>query len=385
VQISVYGVQQQRPTNPYSTHAATNGEKEVKLLSILLIFVPIAVWLEYTEASPTFIFVASALAIIPLAGWLGRATEEIAAHLGAAAGGLLNATFGNATELIVASFALYAGQIEVVKASIIGSIAGNVLLVLGLAAFLGGRRHTFLRYNSNNVNVLASMLTIAMIGFLVPAVFDFNEVNRLQLSRLQSLVGDAEFSLGVAIILIIIYIGSLIFSFISHRDMLSAHEEEAHEAAWSVTRASTILVAATIAIAFMSEYLVGAIEGFTETIGLSASFVGLIIIPVVGNAAEHASAVTFALKNKMDLAITIALGSALQVALLVAPVLILLSWIIGNPTDLVLRSPLELATLIGSVIIANSVARDGEMHWYEGFMLLGVYLILALAFFFTPD
>jgi Ca2+:H+ antiporter len=355
------------------------------VLNILLIFVPIAVVLEYMGASPTLIFISSALAIVPLAGWLGRATEEIASHLGSAAGGLLNATFGNATELIVAYFALAAGQIEVVKASIIGSIAGNLLLVLGLAAFLGGRRHPNLRFNPHNVNVLASMLVIAMIGFIVPAVFDFNEVVRLSVSTRESLITDAEFSLGVAIILIIIYIGNLVFSFGTHRDLLSTEDEMVgHVAAWSIPQAVAILVAATVAIAFMSEYLVGALEGFTGTLGLSAGFVGLIIIPIVGNAAEHASAITFAIKNKMDLAVTIALGSALQVALLVAPILVVLSWVIHRPMDLVLRSPLELVTLVGSVLIGNSVARDGEMNWYEGFMLLGVYVILALAFFFTP-
>jgi Ca2+:H+ antiporter len=232
------------------------------------------------------------------------------------------------------------------------------------------------------------MLIIAMIGFLVPAVFDFNEVYRLALSNNQSMINDAEFSLGVAVILIIIYFGNLIFSFGSHRDLLStSHDEEegeTEEPKWSIARAAAILVAATVAIAFMSEYLVGALEGFTETLGLSPSFVGLIIIPIVGNAAEHASAVTFAIKDKMDLAVSIALGSALQVALLVAPILMILSWLIHKPTDLVLRSPLELMTLVGAVLIGNSVAHDGEMNWYEGFMLLGVYIILALAFFFTP-
>jgi Ca2+:H+ antiporter len=360
------------------------------MLNILLIFVPIAFVLRYTGASPTWVFVSSALAIVPLAGWLSRATEELASHLGAAVGGLLNATFGNATELIVAYFALAAGQAEVVKASIIGSIAGNILLVLGLAALLGGRKHARLLYNPHHVNVLASMLVIAMIGFLVPAVFDFNEVERLELSPALSLTTDAKFSLGVAVILIVIYIGSLFFSLGSHKDLLSttsnrdSSDTEEHVATWSIPLASAILVLATVVIAFMSELLVGALESFTDALGLSASFVGLIIIPLVGNAAEHTSAITFAIKDKMDLAITIALGSALQIALLVAPVLILLSWVIGRPTDLVLRSPLELMTLIGSVLIGNSVAHDGEMHWYEGFMLLGVYLILALAFFFTP-
>lgn len=355
------------------------------LLKILLIFVPVVFVLDYMNASPTLIFLAAALAIVPLAGWLGRATEELAMHVGATLGGLLNATFGNATELIIAFFALSAGQTDVVKASIIGSIIGNILLVLGFAAFLGGRRHLRLKYNEENIKVLSSMLVIAIIGFMIPAIFDFSERVHFALPANQSLTMDNRLSFGVAIVLIALYAGNLFFSFGSHKDLLSSGEvAEVPAEVWSIKRSISVLLAATVLVAFMSEALVAALEGFTASFGLSESFVGLVIIPVVGNAAEHASAVTFALKNKMDLAVTIALGSALQIALLVAPILVLLSWVIGRPMDLVLRSPLELAALIGSVLIGNSVARDGETNWYEGLMLLGVYVILALAFFFTP-
>lgn len=354
-------------------------------INLLLVFLPIAFFLEYTHGSATFIFLASALAIIPLSGWLGHATEELAIHMGATVGGLLNATFGNATELIIAFFALSAGQVEVVKSTIIGSIVGNLLLILGLAAFLGGLRHPRQMFNVQNVRVLSSMLVISMIGFVVPAIFDFNEQVRLGLSEAQALIGDAELSLGVSLVLIGLYIGNLFFSLGSHKDLLSSvDEEESTTASWSIPKAGGVLLIATIAIAFMSEFLVGALEGFTEVIGLSPNFVGLIVIPIIGNAAEHTSAITFALKNKMDLAVTIAVGSAIQIALLVAPLLIVLSWLIGRPTDLVLRSPLELGALIGSVLIGNSVARDGESNWYEGLMLIGVYIIIAVAFFFTP-
>lgn len=356
------------------------------MLNLLLLFVPVAFVLDYLGASPTLVFLSSALAIVPLAGWLSRATEELAARTGATIGGLLNATFGNATELIIAFFALTAGQVEVVKASLIGSIIGNILLVMGFAAFFGGRRYLQLTYNVENVKVLSSMLVIAIIAFVVPAIFDFNERVRFAMTETQSMVSDARLSLGVAIVLIGLYVGNLFFSLGTHKDILStADETELTAASWGVPRAVGVLLLATVLIAFMSEFLVDALEGFTGAIGLSESFVGLIIIPIVGNAAEHASAVTFALKNKMDLAVTIALGSALQIALLVAPLLILLSWVIGRPTDLVLRGPLELTALIGSVLIGNAVARDGETNWYEGLMLLGVYVILALAFFFTPS
>ena len=355
------------------------------MLKFFLLFVPVAFVLEYMDASPTLIFLACALAIVPLAGWLGHATEELATHFGAAIGGLLNATFGNATELIIAFFALLAGQVEIVKASLIGSIIGNVLLVLGLAALLGGWRRTRSVFNVENIKILTSMLVIVMIGFIVPATFDFNERVRLADSTSHALALDADLSLGVALVLLALYIGNLVFSLITHKDLLSSSDEiEESSATWSIPYAIGVLVLATVLIAFLSEFLVGALEGFTTTIGLSTTFVGFIIIPIVGNAAEHSSAVTFAMKNKMDLAVVIAIGPALQIALLVAPLLVLLSWVIGSPMDLVLRGPLELIALIGSVLIANSVARDGETNWYEGLMLLGVYIILAIAFFFTP-
>ncbi len=364
-------------------------------LNLLLLGVPLAFILEWVvPAPPSAVFVVAAIAIIPLAGLLSRATEALADRLGTGPGALLNATFGNATELIVAFFALRAGQPEVVKASLIGSIIGNLLLVLGFAAFLGGLRYPRLRFDAARVKIRASLLIIAIIGFLIPAIFDFNVRALVDLPDGPSDDADNRLSLGVAIILLALYAASLIFAFRSRTDPLAGEEAIAADdaataaggaaAPWTPQRAVAILLAATIAIAFMSEFLVGALGGFTTTLGLSTTFVGLIIIPIVGNAAEHASAVTFALKAKMDLAVGIALGSALQIALLVAPLLVLLSWAIGQPMDLVLRSPLELAALIGAVLISNSIARDGETHWYEGAMLLGVYAILALAFFFTP-
>jgi Ca2+:H+ antiporter len=353
----------------------------------LLIFIPIAVYLELTHAAPTLIFAASCMAILPLAGLMGRATEELAIRTGPTIGGLLNATFGNATELIIAFFALRAGQIDVVKASITGSIIGNLLLVLGLALFLGGLRYSKQTFNPHNAQLTGSLLVISVIAFLVPALFDITE-RQFGIAPDQIRIGDANLALGVSLILIVLYIANIIFSLVTHKDLLSTSDEQAeehHQAKWSPLVAMGVLLAATVGVGFMSEFLVGSLEGFTEAFGLSEFFVGLIIIPIVGNAAEHASAVVFAMKNKMDLAVTIALGSTIQIALLVAPILVLLSWVIGKPMDLVLNNPLELITLVGSVLIANSVARDGETNWLEGFMLLGVYAILAVAFFFLPS
>lgn len=355
-------------------------------MKYLLIFVPIAFYLEFTHAPETWVFTIAALAILPLAGLMGKATEELAARIGPTIGGLLNATFGNATELIIAFFALQAGKTDVVKASITGSIIGNLLLVLGLALFLGGLKHKVQKFNKANAQAIGSLLIISMIAFLIPALFDLTEKS-FGISPDQIKVDDASLALGVSFILIGLYIANIIFTLITHKDILSVSDEEheAHMATWSMPLAIAVLTGSTILVGFMSEYLVASIEGFTHTFRLSEFFVGLIIIPIVGNAAEHAASVTFAIKNKMDLAVTIALGSTVQVALLVAPILVILSFIIKKPMDLVLNNPLELATLVGAVLIGNSVAQDGETNWLEGIMLLGVYAILAIAFYFLPN
>jgi Ca2+:H+ antiporter len=357
------------------------------MLNWLLIFIPVSVYLEFTHANATLIFISCCLAILPLAGLMGHATEELAIRTGPAIGGLLNATFGNATELIIAFFALQAGKIDVVKASLTGSIIGNLLLVLGLALFLGGLKYPKQVFNSQNARVTGSLLVISLIAFLVPALFDFTE-KQFGLTADQIRIDDTRLALGVSFILISLYVANIIFTLVTHKDLLSTIDEETednHKAKWSPLMAVGVLLASAVGVGFMSEFLVGSIEGFTETFGLSEFFVGLIIIPIVGNAAEHAAAVVFAMKNKMDLAITIAIGSTIQIALLVAPLLVILSWIIRKPMDLVLNNPLELVTLVGSVLIANSVAQDGETNWLEGFMLLGVYAILAVAFFFLPS
>ncbi|HEX7004306.1 MAG TPA: calcium/proton exchanger [Trueperaceae bacterium] len=358
----------------------------MRLLYWLLAFVPIAFYLEYSRASPASIFVSAGLAILPLAGLLGNATERLAARTNSTVGGLLNATFGNASELIIAFFALEAGKFGVVKASISGSIIGNLLLVLGMALFMGGLRHTTQTFNARTAQVTASLLTISVIAFMVPALFDFTE-RTLGVESSAIRVDDARLALGVAIVLIILYTANLVFTLVTHSDLLST-ADETHETggeAASPFAALSTLVVATVLVAFMAEFLVGSLEGFTRAVGLSEYFVGIIIIPIVGNAAEHAAAVLFAMKGKMDLAVTIALGSTIQVALLVGPLLVVLSFLIGKPMDLVLHNPLELVTLAGAVLIANSVARDGETNWLEGLMLLGVYLIVATAFFFLPS
>ncbi|PNY83054.1 calcium/proton exchanger [Deinococcus koreensis] len=357
----------------------------VKWLNILLVFLPVAVFLEVTGGNPTLIFISACLAILPLAGIMGSATEQLAVRAGSTVGGLLNATFGNATELIIAFFALQAGKLEVVKASIIGSILGNLLLVMGLAVFLGGLKYKEQKFNLKSASTIASLLTISLIALSIPTIFDY-AARAVAPERVAQL--DVNLSDATAVVLIIMYIAYIFFTLRTHKDILSTSDDEGardeHDGPlWSVPLAVGVLAGATIGVAFMSEFLVGTLEAATATLGLTEFFVGLILIPIIGNAAEHAAAVMFALKNKMDLSMTISLGSTVQVALLVAPLLVLAGLIVGKPMNLVV-TPLELISIGAAVLIGNSVVRDGETNWLEGILLLGVYVILAFAVFFYP-
>lgn len=357
----------------------------MKWLNALLIFLPVAVFLEVTGGNPTLIFLSAALAIVPLAGIMGQATEQLAVRTGSTVGGLLNATFGNATELIIAFFALSAGKLEVVKASIVGSILGNLLLVMGLAVLLGGLKYKEQRFNLKSAGTISSLLVISVLALMIPTIFDL-AARAVAPERVATL--DVNLSDATAVVLILVYVGYIYFTLVSHRDILStADDEGVHDEEggplWSVPRAVATLAAATVAVAFMSEFLVGTLEAATASLGLTEFFVGLILIPIIGNAAEHAAAVMFALRNKMDLSMTISLGSTVQVALLVAPLLVLAGLLVGQPMNLVV-SPLELVAIFGAVIIANSVVRDAETNWLEGLLLLSVYLILGFAVFFYP-
>ncbi len=351
---------------------------------ILLIFVPIAIVLEVMHAPPVWIFLISALALLPLAQWMGKATEELAARAGSTVGGLLNATFGNAAELIIAVVALNAGKIEVVKASIAGSILANLLLVLGLAIFLGGFKRERQYFNTHGANLMTTMLTLALIALMTPAFFDMAERSYF---KVDAVIPDQQFSLAAAFVLIFVYLCNIFFSLRTHKDLLTskeADEEHEHEHAWPIAKAVGVLAAATLGVVFMAEILVGSLEEATKTLGLSEFFVGMILIPLVGNAAENATSITFALRNKMNLAVQIPVGSSMQIALLVAPLLVIIGAITGHPMDLVFHNPLVLVGLASAVFATTAVTKDGETHWLEGVMLLGVYSLLALAFFFTP-
>ncbi|WP_270507370.1 calcium/proton exchanger [Paraclostridium sordellii] len=345
----------------------------MKILKYLLIFIPISIIGEFMHLPPTVMFVLAALSIIPLAGLMGEATEEISFYTGPKIGGFLNATFGNATELIISFFALKAGLFDVVKASIAGSVIGNILLVLGASMLFGGLKHKNQTFNKKVIEVSSSMLLFAVIGLCIPAIFTHTIDPKLLNTRYEGL------SIVVAIIMFAIYILSLVFSFFTHKDIYSIDHQEEGSAKWSLKKSIIILAIATILIAIESEFLVSGVDSITATLGLSEFFVGIILIPIIGNAAEHSTAIVMAMKNKMDVSVEIAVGSSLQIILFVAPVLIFLS-LLFTPMSIVFNQ-FELVSLIVSVLIVNRVASDGESNWLEGVQLLSVYLIIAAGFF----
>lgn len=345
----------------------------MKILKYLLIFIPISIIGEFMHLPPTVMFVLAALSIIPLAGLMGEATEEISFYTGPKIGGFLNATFGNATELIISFFAIKAGLFDVVKASIAGSVIGNILLVLGASMLFGGLKHKNQTFNKKVIEVSSSMLLFAVIGLCIPAIFTHTIDPKLLNTRYEGL------SIVVAIIMFAIYILSLVFSFFTHKDIYSIDHEEEGSAKWSLKKSIIILAIATILIAIESEFLVSGVDSITATLGLSEFFVGIILIPIIGNAAEHSTAIVMAMKNKMDVSVEIAVGSSLQIILFVAPVLIFLS-LLFTPMSIVFNQ-FELVSLIVSVLIVNRVASDGESNWLEGVQLLSVYLIIAAGFF----
>lgn len=343
---------------------------------ILLLGIPVALWAEYFAHNPMLAFIASAVAVLRLAAWMGHATEQVAIHSGPRIGGFLNGTFGNAAELIIVVLAIQKGLFEVVKASITGSILGNALLVLGAALFAGGLRHSQQQFNRHVARLNISMMFMAVTGLVIPAIF---HQGPLKISD-QSL---SNLSLIAAIILLGCYIASLYFSFKTHAHLFhtaGGHDEVAH---WSKPRAITTLAVATALVVVMSEVMVGSIEHVIAQFGWSELFVGVIVVALVGNAAEHSSAIVMAMQNRMDVAIEIAVGSTTQIALLVAPLAVIVSWLLGKPMSLEFLST-ELVAILVSVLIVNQVTRDGETNWLEGMLLLGAYAIMAAAFYFIP-
>jgi Ca2+:H+ antiporter len=352
---------------------------------LLVPFIPIAIILDVAHAGAVVTFFASALGVIPTAALMGRATEELAVRSGPGIGGLLNVTFGNAPELIIALFALGAGLHEVVKASIIGSILGNTLLVLGAAMFVGGWKRDRQYFDRTAASSQSSMLLLAAAAFVMPAIYELIDGRGLPMPGAERVNYDSTvegLSAAVAGVLIFSYVAGLWFSLKTHRDLFNpVHQAEEHEnEPWTVRKSVIALAVAGVAVGGMSEILVQSISDAASQLGLSEFFIGVIVVAIVGNAAEHWVAVLVAMKDKMDLAVNIAIGSSAQIALFVAPVLVLTSFVLGpHPMALVFNG-FELGGILLAIMIANHVTNEGESTWYEGFQLLSVYVVLGIAF-----
>lgn len=343
----------------------------MNILYLLLVFIPVSIIGHFTNMSGTLMFIFAALSIVGLAAVMGKATEDASYYLGERVGGFLNATFGNAAELLINIFALKAGMVEIVKASIVGSIIGNILLVLGLSMLCGGLKHKDQKFNLKTVELNSSMLFFAMIGMCLPAMF----VHTMSRDSMKT----EEFSVVIAVFMMILYVLQIIFTFVTHKDQFESESEEMEKPSWSLKKALTVLVVVTICLGVESEFFTGSVEGMTDALGLSEAFVGLILIPVIGNAAEHSTAVVMAMKNKMNIAIEVSVGSTLQVILFVMPILVFVS-LLFTPMNLIF-TPFELAALICSALITNRVIEDGHSNWIEGAQLLMIYVIIAIAFF----
>jgi len=346
----------------------------LKLFYLLLVFVPVGLASKYLGGPALLTFATAALGVVPLAGIIGEATENLAARTGPRVGGFLNATLGNGAEFIITFFAIRAGLLDLVKASITGSIIGNLLLVMGLSILVGGLRNGRQRFDRVRAGLDATMLILAIIALGVPSLFSH---------AIEAVNHDAVeyLSLGVAVAMMVVYGLGLLYSFTVAAPL--ARPTAHGEATWSVKKALSALALATVFIAWLSEVLVGAVEPVVSSLGWTEFFLGIVIIPIVGNVAEHLVAVQVALKDEMDLSLEISIGSSLQIALFVAPVLVFVSLLMGNPLTLVFDQ-FELIALAAAALIAALVALDGESNWMEGVQLLVVYIILGLAFFFLP-
>jgi Ca2+:H+ antiporter len=361
----------------------------VKILNFLLVFGIVAVVAQLFGWSPVLVFASSGLAMVPLAGLMGQATEVLASRMGPRLGGLLNATLGNAAELIITVFAIREGVInpaiaekmlELVRASLTGSVLGNILLVLGFSILLGGLRNGAQKFEQKHAGLNATMLILAVAALIIPSIFSHS---------IETVDHDAVeyLSLGVAGVMILLYALAMIFQLRSanaqahaSHELATAAQEAPH---WSAGKAGIVLVVSTLAIVWMSEILVGSVEHVVANVGITEFFLGIIIIPIIGNVAEHLVAVQVALKNQMELSLSISVGSSLQIALFVAPLLVFISLLMGNPLTLVFNQ-FELIALMAAVLIAALVSLDGESNWLEGAMLLAIYAIIGLAFFWLP-
>ena len=358
----------------------------------LLLLIPISLALRYFfDFPPLVVFTAAILAIVPLAEWIRRATEQLAHKLGSTIGGLLNVTFGNMAEMLLAVFVLLDGKMTVVKGQITGSIIGNSLLGLGLAVVVGTWGRDKQTFNKESAGRLSSLLILSVIALLLPALFNYTERGFANQATASAL--DEKLSLGVSVVLIAVYAANLVYTLVTHRDVFKSASEEKNEKGenenekerWSTWTAISVLVVGTALTAWQSEIVSGELEAASATLGLSTFFLGVIVLAVIGNAAEYVAAIYFAGQDQMTTVMGITVGSSIQVALLIAPLLVLISYAFGSPMNLVFANPLELIAIAAAAFIVNAIALDGETTWFEGVMLIAVYVILGMAFLFvTP-
>jgi Ca2+:H+ antiporter len=363
-----------------------NKSSGFSYLNYLLIFIPVCLVLYIAKAASVYVFITAAISIIPLAGLMGKSTEQLAIHSGPAVGGLLNATFGNAAELIIALFALKEGLVSMVQASLTGSIVGNILLVLGMSMIAGGIKYKTQKINIKSAGANIMMLTVVVVALAMPAFYYYGyrfSITGSGLSDATLIKNITNLSIGVSIILIMVYVLSLYFSHRTHKHLLSSEPIDTQKASWSRRRSAMVLLLATVAIAIQSEMLVSTVASTANALNLNYLFVGVVIVAIIGNVAEHSTAISAALKNKMELSYQISIGSATQIALFVAPVLVLTGFVMGVQMYLAFE-PFEVIAIWASVFIATAALADGETNWFEGAMFVAVYTIIGMVFFIHP-
>ena len=348
----------------------------------MLALVPVAPAMHYVFGlPPIWVFLAGILGVGVLADWIRTATDELAQHTGSAVGGLLTVSLGSVAELLLALFVLAHGQADVVHAQITGSIIGTSLLGLGLAIVVGGASRERQTFKRERAGLLSSLLILVVIALLLPAVFDFTARSVTHTGNVA--VSDEALSLMVSAVLLLLYLGNLVYTLVTHRDVFSTGEEHEAGNAWPLWQCLTVLTAATVGAALESELISDALADAASTLHLSSTFLGVIVLALVGTIADLFSAVWFARQDRMGLVMSICIGSAVQVALVVAPLLVILSWLIGSPMNLVFKNPLDLFAIAGTTFIVNAITGDGETTWFEGVLLIGIYILLAIAFFFA--
>jgi len=348
---------------------------------VLLLFVPLSLALRYfVHAPPIWIFIAAAAAIAVLADSLRRATEQLAERAGSTIGGLLNVSFGNTAELVLALFVLSQAQTKVVQAQITGSIIGTTLLFLGISALVGGMGRTRQNFSTASAGLLSTLLFLVVIAILLPAVFDVTERASAPEAKISMI--DEHLSLAVSVVLLLLYAANLVYTLITHRDVFASGDAASGKAEWSITRALIVMTVSTAIIAVEAELVSSALEETSAQLGLTPVFMGVVVLALIGTPSDLFAAVVFARQDKMDIVFGMCVGSAIQVALVVAPVLVLVSWIIGEPMNLVFGSPLDLFAIASTAFVVRAIAADGETTWFEGLLLVGVYVLFALAYYF---